>query len=211
MPRPIILGVVGDSAAGKTTITRGLVRVLGEEQRHARLRRRLPPLRPPAARRARTSRRCTPTATTWTSWPSTSPTCARGEPFLKPVYRTRTARSGRPSASSRSQFTVVEGLLGYYTADAARPLRRARLPRAARGAAAQVEGAARLLAPRLHDRPGARPSSTGASPTRRRSSARSSARRHRRLVPARRRAATRSTSTPSSCCATASRTPTSRR
>ena len=28
---PVILGVVGDSAAGKTTITRGLVRVLGEE------------------------------------------------------------------------------------------------------------------------------------------------------------------------------------
>jgi phosphoribulokinase len=32
MARPIILGVVGDSAAGKTTITRGLVRVLGEHQ-----------------------------------------------------------------------------------------------------------------------------------------------------------------------------------
>ena len=31
MPRPVILGVVGDSAAGKTTITRGLVRVLGEQ------------------------------------------------------------------------------------------------------------------------------------------------------------------------------------
>ena len=31
MARPIILGVVGDSAAGKTTLTRGLVRVLGEE------------------------------------------------------------------------------------------------------------------------------------------------------------------------------------
>ncbi len=31
MPRPIILGVVGDSAAGKTTITRGLVRLLGEQ------------------------------------------------------------------------------------------------------------------------------------------------------------------------------------
>src|SRR5919106_1130404 len=30
MPRPIILGVVGDSAAGKTTITRGLLRILGE-------------------------------------------------------------------------------------------------------------------------------------------------------------------------------------
>ncbi len=31
MPRPVILGVVGDSAAGKTTITRGLVRLLGED------------------------------------------------------------------------------------------------------------------------------------------------------------------------------------
>ena len=32
MPRPIILGVVGDSASGKTTLTRGLVRLLGQEQ-----------------------------------------------------------------------------------------------------------------------------------------------------------------------------------
>ena len=32
MPRPMILGVVGDSAAGKTTITRGLVRILGEDR-----------------------------------------------------------------------------------------------------------------------------------------------------------------------------------
>ena len=31
MPRPVIVGVVGDSAAGKTTITRGLVRALGDE------------------------------------------------------------------------------------------------------------------------------------------------------------------------------------
>ena len=31
MGRSIILGVVGDSAAGKTTLTRGLVRVLGED------------------------------------------------------------------------------------------------------------------------------------------------------------------------------------
>src|SRR5690348_18497647 len=30
MPRPIVLGVVGDSGAGKTTLTRGLVRVLGD-------------------------------------------------------------------------------------------------------------------------------------------------------------------------------------
>ena len=30
--RPIVLGVVGDSAAGKTTISGGLVGILGEEQ-----------------------------------------------------------------------------------------------------------------------------------------------------------------------------------
>ena len=32
MPRPVMLGIVGDSGSGKTTITRGLVRVLGAEQ-----------------------------------------------------------------------------------------------------------------------------------------------------------------------------------
>ena len=31
MARPIILGVVGDSATGKTTITKGLVEILGKE------------------------------------------------------------------------------------------------------------------------------------------------------------------------------------
>jgi phosphoribulokinase len=31
MARPIILGVVGDSATGKTTITTGLVEILGRE------------------------------------------------------------------------------------------------------------------------------------------------------------------------------------
>lgn len=32
MRRPIILGIVGDSAAGKTTITQGLTRILGEDR-----------------------------------------------------------------------------------------------------------------------------------------------------------------------------------
>jgi phosphoribulokinase len=30
MPRTIVLGIVGDSGAGKTTVTRGLLRVLGD-------------------------------------------------------------------------------------------------------------------------------------------------------------------------------------
>jgi phosphoribulokinase len=29
--RPIILGIVGDSAAGKTTLTKGIAQILGEE------------------------------------------------------------------------------------------------------------------------------------------------------------------------------------
>jgi ABC-type phosphonate transport system ATPase subunit len=29
---PIILGIVGDSAAGKTTLTRGIAQILGEDQ-----------------------------------------------------------------------------------------------------------------------------------------------------------------------------------
>ncbi|MGL4620237.1 MAG: zeta toxin family protein, partial [Chroococcidiopsis sp.] len=29
--RPIVLGIVGDSAAGKTTLTKGIAQVLGEE------------------------------------------------------------------------------------------------------------------------------------------------------------------------------------
>ena len=32
MARPVVLGVVGDSGAGKTTLTRGLIRVMGDEQ-----------------------------------------------------------------------------------------------------------------------------------------------------------------------------------
>ena len=65
MARPIILGVVGDSASGKTTLTRGLVRVLGQEQvshvclddyhRYDR-----------AQRAGLDARRSRPTATTWT-------------------------------------------------------------------------------------------------------------------------------------------------
>ena len=156
MPRPIILGVVGDSAAGKTTITRGLVRLLGERARHPHRRRRLPPLRPQAARRARRSRRCTPTATTSTSWSRTSPTCGAGAPILKPVYRHKDGTFGPPVYVDAAPVHGRRGAARLPHADAARQLRRARLPRAARGAAAPVEGAARLLAAGLHDRSGAR-------------------------------------------------------
>ena len=115
MPRPILLGIVGDSAAGKTTLTRGLVRILGEEQvthvsadhyhrydRKQRAEHGLTPLHPDcnyidvlqqhlAHLRA-------------------------GESILKPVYRHQDGTFGPPEYVLPAQFTIVEGLLGFHTA-----------------------------------------------------------------------------------------------
>ena len=113
MPRPVILGVVGDSAAGKTTITRGLVRVLGEEHvahictddyhrydRKQRAELGITPLDPDCnyidiiAQHLAHLR--------------------RGEPILKPVYRHHDGTFGPPVYVEPERFTVIEGLLGYY-------------------------------------------------------------------------------------------------
>ncbi len=116
MPRPIILGVVGDSAAGKTTITRGLVRILGAEKvthvctddyhrydRKQRAELDITPLDPDCnyidvmAQHLRHLR--------------------RGEPILKPVYNHHDGTFGPPVYIAPNDFTVVEGLLGYHTND----------------------------------------------------------------------------------------------
>jgi phosphoribulokinase len=114
MPRPVLLGVVGDSAAGKTTLTRGLVRLLGEEHvTHI------------AAddyhrydRRQRAERGITPL----------DPGCNHldvleqdlghvrgGRSILKPVYRHKDGTFQPPVYVEPRQFCVVEGLLGYHT------------------------------------------------------------------------------------------------
>ena len=114
--RPIILGVVGDSAAGKTTLTRGLVRVLGEDNvthvcvddyhrydRRQRAERNITPLHPDCnyidimAQHLAHLR--------------------AGEPFLKPVYQHNDGTFGPPVRVEPKRFSVVEGLLGYYTED----------------------------------------------------------------------------------------------
>ncbi len=114
MPRPIILGVVGDSAAGKTTMTRGLVRILGEDQvtavstddyhrydRRQRAERGITPLHPDCnyvdimSQHLRHLR--------------------RGEPILKPVYVHPDGTFGPPVYVDPKPFTIVEGLLGYYS------------------------------------------------------------------------------------------------
>jgi phosphoribulokinase len=116
MPRPIILGVVGDSAAGKTTMTRGLVRILGEEQvtavstddyhrydRKQRAEHGITPLHPDCnyvdimSQHLRHLR--------------------AGEPILKPVYVHSDGTFGPPVYVVPKPFTIVEGLLGYHSED----------------------------------------------------------------------------------------------
>ena len=113
MPRPVILGVVGDSAAGKTTITRGLVRVLGEDNvahictddyhRYDRKQRGelgITPLHPDCNHLDIIAQHLTH--------------LRRGETVLKPVYRHKDGTFEPPVYVRPERFTVIEGLLGYY-------------------------------------------------------------------------------------------------
>ena len=116
MPRPIILGVVGDSAAGKTTMTRGLVRILGEQQvtavstddyhcydRKQRAERRITPLHPDCNYLDIMSQHLGH--------------LRQGDPILKPVYVHADGTFGPPVYVDPKPFTIVEGLLGYHTAE----------------------------------------------------------------------------------------------
>ena len=111
--RPVILGVVGDSAAGKTTITRGLVRVLGEENvshictddyhRYDRRRRSelgITPLHPECNYIDVITQHLVH--------------LRRGEAILKPVYRHQDGTFGPPVYVQPERFTLIEGLLGYH-------------------------------------------------------------------------------------------------
>jgi phosphoribulokinase len=112
-PRPVILGVVGDSAAGKTTITRGLVRALGEDHvahictddyhRYDRQRRAelgITPLHPDCNHLDILAQHLAH--------------LRRGEAVLKPVYRHNDGTFAAPVHVRPGRFTVIEGLLGYY-------------------------------------------------------------------------------------------------
>ena len=111
--RPVILGVVGDSAAGKTTITRGLVRVLGEEHvahictdDYHRF-----------DRRQRAERGITPLHPDCNYLDIMAQHLARlrdGDPILKPVYRHQDGTFGPPVYVVPERFTLIEGLLGYH-------------------------------------------------------------------------------------------------
>lgn len=114
MPRPIMLSIAGDSGSGKTTITRGVVRVLGEDRvthfcaddyhRYDR--------------RQRAERGITPL----------DPSCnyidvltqdvrhlRHNQAILKPVYQHADGTFGPPAYLTPARFVVAEGLLISHT------------------------------------------------------------------------------------------------
>ncbi len=114
MPRPVILGIVGDSAAGKTTISGALVDILGEEQvthvatddyhkydREQRKERDITPLHPECNYMDIIAQHLA--------------LLREGEPILKPVYIHEDGTFGPPEYVAPRPFAVVEGLLGYHT------------------------------------------------------------------------------------------------
>ena len=112
--RPIMLGVVGDSASGKTTITRGLVRLLGEQHvthigaddyhrydRKQRSERAITPLHPDC--------------NYLDIMEQDLAHVREGRSILKPVYQHKDGTFGAPVYVTPKQFTVVDGLLAYHT------------------------------------------------------------------------------------------------
>ena len=111
--RPIILGIVGDSAAGKTTLSRGIAQILGPKDvsvlctddyhRYNRLQRKelgITPLNP---------------ACNYLDVMAQHLQLLRaGEPILKPHYDHKQGDFGPPQYIIPRPFLIVEGLLGMY-------------------------------------------------------------------------------------------------
>jgi phosphoribulokinase len=116
MARPIMLGIVGDSASGKTTLSKGLVRLLGEDavthictddyhkyDRRQRAERAITPLNPEC---------------NYLDIMAAHLNDLRaGAPILKPVYQHHDGTFGPLVYLEPEAFTVIEGLLGYHTDD----------------------------------------------------------------------------------------------
>ena len=112
--RPIILGIVGDSAAGKTTLTRGIAQVLGAEHvtvictddyhrydRKQRAELGITALHPDCNHLDIMQQHLSLLRT--------------GQPILKPIYSHTSGTFEAPEYIKPSKFVIVEGLLGYST------------------------------------------------------------------------------------------------
>lgn len=110
--RPIILGIVGDSAAGKTTLTKGIAQVLGEENvtvictddyhRYDRTQR---------AELGITALH--PDCNYLDIMQQHLSLLRAGQPILKPIYSHKTGTFEPPQYIKPNKFVILEGLLGY--------------------------------------------------------------------------------------------------
>lgn len=112
--RPIILGIVGDSAAGKTTLTKGIAQVLGSENvtvictddyhrydRKQRAELGITALHPDCNYLDIMQQHLSLLRT--------------GQPILKPIYSHKTGTFEAPEYIKPQKYVIAEGLLGYYT------------------------------------------------------------------------------------------------
>ena len=115
--RPIILGIVGDSAAGKTTLTRGIAQVLGEDDvtvictddyhrydRQQRAELGISALHPDCNYLDIMEQHLS--------------LLRAGQPILKPIYNHKTGTFDPPEYIKPNRYVIVEGLLGYSTRSA---------------------------------------------------------------------------------------------
>ncbi len=112
--KTIMLGVVGDSASGKTTLTKGLVQLLGEDRVTAicsddyhRYNRK--------QRKEMGISALDPRCNYIDIMEQHFVLLRRGQPILKPVYNHSTGDFDPPEYVKPKEFVIVEGLLGFHT------------------------------------------------------------------------------------------------
>jgi len=114
LDRPVLLGIIGDSAAGKTTLATGIARILGEHQvliicsddyhtysRAERAQRRITALNPESNQIEILEQHLQ--------------LLRRNQPILKPTYNHRLGTLEPAQYLSPRPYIIVEGLLGYHT------------------------------------------------------------------------------------------------
>ncbi len=109
-----MLGVVGDSATGKTTITAGIAKILGKDRvttictddyhKFDRVERKELPFTP-----------LHPDCNYMEIIEQHLKLLADGEPILKPIYNHSHGTLDRPVMVTPQEYMVVEGLFGFYT------------------------------------------------------------------------------------------------